>query len=416
MIGHGVDEGLQQQLEEEKDNVVENLIASSDDWVAPVFADIGPDANVWVADWYNPVIQHNPDRRGMFNQIWSDKRGEGNAHLNPLRDKTHGRVYIVEYIGKQSEGIVSIDPENPTALLRALRSTNQFWRLTAQRLIIENDRKDLAPQLMSMLQDQTMDAAGKNPTVLHALWTLHGLGELSQAIAPVRGLLNHPAAGVRKAAIHVLPNSSTTGDALASSGVLEDENLNTRLAAILKVVDLGDEASNALKAATENARDGGDDWIEAALNVLNPPPPEPEAEDMMVAASGGMPTAYLTINARPDIMGFQQTELSAYAGQPIKMTFNNLHADLHNVVILKMGTDVAGFGQALDGYVADPDAIENEYVPPTQQSNVIGSTGIVEKDGVATIEMEGLPAGEYVFICTIPGHWAVMQGVLIVEE
>ena len=59
----------------EKDGPGENLLASSDDWVAPVFADIGPDENIWVADWYNPVIQHNPDRRGMRNQVWNANRG-----------------------------------------------------------------------------------------------------------------------------------------------------------------------------------------------------------------------------------------------------------------------------------------------------------------------------------------------------
>ena len=79
----------------EKSGRADNYLASSDDWVAPVFADIGPDENIWIADWYNPVIQHNPDRRGMRNQIWNDNRGPGNAHLNPLRDTDHGRIYIL---------------------------------------------------------------------------------------------------------------------------------------------------------------------------------------------------------------------------------------------------------------------------------------------------------------------------------
>ena len=50
----------------------------------PVFAETGPDGNLWVADWYNPVIQHNPDKRGMDNQIWNADKGEGNAHINKL--------------------------------------------------------------------------------------------------------------------------------------------------------------------------------------------------------------------------------------------------------------------------------------------------------------------------------------------
>ena len=54
-------------------------------------------ANLWVADWYNPVIQHNPDKRGMDNQIWNANKGEGNAHLNELRDQKHGRIYVIKY-------------------------------------------------------------------------------------------------------------------------------------------------------------------------------------------------------------------------------------------------------------------------------------------------------------------------------
>ena len=61
----------------ERGGEIHNILASSDEWVAPVFADIGPDENLWVADWYNPVIQHNPDRRGMVNQIWNADAGAG---------------------------------------------------------------------------------------------------------------------------------------------------------------------------------------------------------------------------------------------------------------------------------------------------------------------------------------------------
>ena len=37
-----------------------SIIASADEWFSPVAAEIGPDGNLWVADWYNFIIQHNP--------------------------------------------------------------------------------------------------------------------------------------------------------------------------------------------------------------------------------------------------------------------------------------------------------------------------------------------------------------------
>ncbi|MDB6154232.1 MAG: rane-bound dehydrogenase protein [Chthoniobacteraceae bacterium] len=37
-----------------------NLVASSDEWMSPVFSEVGPDDAVWFADWENFIIQHNP--------------------------------------------------------------------------------------------------------------------------------------------------------------------------------------------------------------------------------------------------------------------------------------------------------------------------------------------------------------------
>ena len=51
-------------------------------------AEVGPDGAVWVIDWYNYVVQHNPTPAGF-------KTGKGAAYETPLRDKTHGRIYRV---------------------------------------------------------------------------------------------------------------------------------------------------------------------------------------------------------------------------------------------------------------------------------------------------------------------------------
>ena len=37
-----------------------NLAASTDEWMSPVFAEVGPDGAVWFSDWQNFIIQHNP--------------------------------------------------------------------------------------------------------------------------------------------------------------------------------------------------------------------------------------------------------------------------------------------------------------------------------------------------------------------
>nr|MBX2814463.1 dehydrogenase [Saprospiraceae bacterium] len=105
-----------------------NIFASTDAWTAPVFTETGPDGNLWVADWYNPVIQHNPDVRGMPNQIWNANKGPGNAHLNTNRDVRHGRIYIVKYRGKSDNSITELTADKEDNLLKALDHDNMFWR------------------------------------------------------------------------------------------------------------------------------------------------------------------------------------------------------------------------------------------------------------------------------------------------
>ena len=42
-----------------------NLVASDDEWAAPIMAEVGPDGNVWILDWYNFIVQHNPTPAGF---------------------------------------------------------------------------------------------------------------------------------------------------------------------------------------------------------------------------------------------------------------------------------------------------------------------------------------------------------------
>src|SRR5690606_3672581 len=156
-----------------------NIFASTDAWTAPVFAETGPDGNLWVADWYNPVIQHNPDKRGMDNQIWNTDKGEGNAHLNKLRDYKHGRIYIIKHKKGADPKITELNRNDDKALLEALESDNLFWRTKAQQFIVEENKIGLIPQLIQLAGNTSkIDETGLNAAALHALWTLDGLGAL----------------------------------------------------------------------------------------------------------------------------------------------------------------------------------------------------------------------------------------------
>ena len=152
-----------------------NLMSGAEEWVAPVHAQVGPDGAVWVADWYNFIAQHNPTPHRL-----QQRQGER------LRDR---RCAITRAAGSTASRIAtrrrrskwSLSKNDPAGLVAALSSDNMFWRLTAQRLLVERGQKDVVPQLLALVRNPAVDAIGINGGALHALWTLDGLGALAGA-------------------------------------------------------------------------------------------------------------------------------------------------------------------------------------------------------------------------------------------
>ena len=85
----------------------------------------------------------------------------------------------------------------------------------------------------------------------------------------------------------------------------------------------------------------------------------------------------------------------------------------HNWVLVKPGT-LASVGTLADGLIADPEAVARHYVPKTD--DVIAYADITEPGKQQTIFFTVPDAsGRYPFLCTFPGHWKLMNGLLIVE-
>jgi uncharacterized protein len=241
-----------------------NLVASDDEWTSPIYGEVGPDGAVWMADWYNYVIQHNPTPKGF-------ETGRGSAYETPLRDKTHGRIYRV--ICKQGKPSMKadLDPANAEGLVAGLKNDNMFWRAHAQRLLVERGNQDVVPQLVALVQDNSVDELGLNPAAIHALWTMQGLGAMDDGVAKEAGLaaLRHPSAGVRRAAVMVLPRTEATLDALLAGKLLEDDDAQVRLASLLALAELPsrDAAGVAIFAALMEPRNADDRWIPDAATA-----------------------------------------------------------------------------------------------------------------------------------------------------
>ena len=170
-----------------------NFFCSADAWTSPVFADVGPDGAVWISDWYNIVVQHNPTPSKRSAGI-DAKTGRGNAYETPLRDKQHGRIYRVHPAGSENDTAPALDPSDATSLVEGLAHDNMLWRLHAQRLLVERDHAGAATRLASLAMEP-------GPAAPHALQTLAQLDRLTPATLAAALRSSHPA--LRRTAIRL---------------------------------------------------------------------------------------------------------------------------------------------------------------------------------------------------------------------
>ena len=112
-------------------------------------------------------------------------------------------------------------------------------------------------------------------------------------------------------------------------------------------------------------------------------------------------------------MKYDKAEIEVKAGQTVALTFKNIGALPkaamgHNVVILKPGSDIPKF--AIGG-VANA---AGDYLPldPALAAQVVAKTKILGPKEEETIVFKVSAAGDYPFLCTFPGHFGVMKGVL----
>ena len=213
-------------------------------------AKTGPDGAVWVLDWYNYLNLHNP----------AQPLGEGGAWINHLREKSRVRIWRVTPADGSAEPILDLSHATEDQLLAAFGNANLHWRLQAQRLLLAKGwSAALGDRLRDILEnDRSVDPLGNNPRVVHALWTLHGLGRLAADTAtwnPIVGdLLRHPAWGVRRNALLALPRTAASARILGAHCSVNDPHGHVRLQALAALAEIPDRPAG-LPAMWDRYRD-----------------------------------------------------------------------------------------------------------------------------------------------------------------
>ena len=218
------------------DPLQHNLLASGDAWFAPIATRVGPDGGVWVVDWYTYIILHNGIDCAPYGGC------PGGAWPNPLRNRTRQRIYRVVPADGKLDALLDLRNATFPQLVAALRHTNMFWRMMAQKMILRKavaagDKAAVEALLLEAVRSRGKDAVGLDGGALHALWTAEGLGLFAANPAkwdPVlKGLLLHPSPAVRMNTAKAMPLTAASALAIKDQGRVNDEDPYVRLWTLL---------------------------------------------------------------------------------------------------------------------------------------------------------------------------------------
>lgn len=223
------------------------FLASTDRGFRPVNMTVAPDGSLWLLDMHRTVIEH-PE--------WIPDELEEKMDLD--EGKQQGRIYRITPKGGLPSAKPNFDRARIQDAVAALGHPNQWWRQTAQRLLVEWNDKEAIDPLTDLLESSS------NPLArLHALWTLEGLG----ALEPERVLraLSDPHAGVRENALiiaeELLSDHTEIQGAVLALANDADPRVRMQTALALNLIPL--QAAAPLLAIFE--QDAKDPWTRLAL-------------------------------------------------------------------------------------------------------------------------------------------------------
>jgi azurin len=132
-----------------------------------------------------------------------------------------------------------------------------------------------------------------------------------------------------------------------------------------------------------------------------------EQPQASVSADG---TTVIKLSAIKNEMKYDLKTFTVEAGKPVEIIFTNPDFMQHNLVIGQIGS-LEKIGEAANKLAADPKGAEKNYVPEVPE--VLFYTKLVNPQQTVSLKFTA-PAkvGDYPYICTFPGHWSIMNGIM----
>lgn len=223
------------------------FVRSSDPWFRPVNFANAPDGTLHCIDMareYSESVNIPADVE---------------KQMDLQSGKERGRIYRIAPVGFKRPPPPRLSQATTAQLVAALESPHGWWRDTAHRLLFERQDPSAVPALEKLVSASTSPQAR-----LHALWSLHGLGALSDEMFLLG--LGDKQDGVRENAMRLAETRLDASAAIRERvlALVSDPEPRVRLqvAFTLGQSRLWDQPSLLARMARENA---SDKWIQSAI-------------------------------------------------------------------------------------------------------------------------------------------------------
>jgi mono/diheme cytochrome c family protein/glucose/arabinose dehydrogenase len=174
------------------------FLTSTDERFRPVNFAEGPDGALYIVDMYRGVIQHRNFVTSFLRKQIEERRLDVPIGM--------GRIYrVVPDEPAAPASAPALQQAGVEELVAALDHPHAWWRDTAQRLLVERRQINAVGALRQLTQ------RGTPVGILHAIWTLEGLGGLQRET--LEPLLAHDDPRVQAAAVRLLEPWLREGDA-----------------------------------------------------------------------------------------------------------------------------------------------------------------------------------------------------------